>query len=564
MKKKAILFRLPNIPQLVMGMKAVEKIFLRKMMAGDKSPGMSFHLLLAAAAGILLRVWLTANSGWRMDYDEGMIGLLGLRLLQGELHFFVPAQPTLGTVEPFLLAPILGLLPPTNSAFRLLSFALAAGYILTIGWLGRAAFDERVGVIAGWLAAICPPYMIIASLKTWGSTIETILLGNLLLILTLKLVVLPDYAKRRWLFFSWGFIAGVMFWLAWLGFYYILPAFALLLWQKRGRLKRNWRHMLAGFLIGSFPFWLFNLQNDFATFRVITSGARGDLWGALPQIATDFMTALLPRLVTFDAHWIDGETSSWFVWGMLGLYLAGIVALLLQTKKQFVRWLVALFLICLSTLYFFSGYGKNALNPWGIDAAGRYVVMLHSVLPLGGAFAAHQLIRHPNLGARFGGWIFLGALFAGNLWGIFQLNPIKAFNSPYYDRLPVSLQPIIDYLEAADIRYVWTDAGIAHLLMFQSNQRIIAADYYDAYIANGQIRFPDALAQVVQAENTAIITPILPEQTDLPLQRVMDALEIRYDFVRIQPDIAIYIPHERLDLSRISGGLGPQYFATGE
>ena len=35
-----------------------------------------------------------------LDYDEAMIGLLTMRVLRGEFPVFIPAQATLGAVEP--------------------------------------------------------------------------------------------------------------------------------------------------------------------------------------------------------------------------------------------------------------------------------------------------------------------------------------------------------------------------------------------------------------------------------------------------------------------------------
>ncbi len=54
---------------------------------------------LCALAGVLLRLALIVRSGWRIDYDEAVVGLLGLRVLHGERMAFLPASADLGRVR---------------------------------------------------------------------------------------------------------------------------------------------------------------------------------------------------------------------------------------------------------------------------------------------------------------------------------------------------------------------------------------------------------------------------------------------------------------------------------
>src|SRR5690606_17574012 len=186
-------------------------------------------------------------SGWRMDYDEAMVGLLGLRVLRGEFMTFIPAQATLGAIEPYLLAPLFGLFDATPVMVRILSLLLSAAYIVTVGLLARAAFDEQVGIIAAVLAAIAPSYMLVTGMKIWGSTIETLVLGNVLLLVTytaLNAQANPNRAYRIPL--QMGLIGGVMFWIAWLGFYYFVPVGVMLLWRGREAIRRGWWAGLIG------------------------------------------------------------------------------------------------------------------------------------------------------------------------------------------------------------------------------------------------------------------------------------------------------------------------------
>src|SRR5206468_1224132 len=95
-------------------------------------------------------------------------------------------------------------------------------------------------------------------------------------------------------------------------------------------------------------------------------------------------------------------------------------------------WLLALFAVCFLPIYIVSGFGNNALNPFGIDATGRYVLMLHSILPIGVALLAR---------VRPGRWVAVTAIVGTltlNLIGLVRINPTPVFTSPYYIDQPAT------------------------------------------------------------------------------------------------------------------------------
>lgn len=526
-----------------------------------------FRIVLAVSItiGVLLRLVLIVQSGWRIDYDEAMMGLLGRHVLRGEWVAFVPAQATLGALEAYPLALSFAIFGASVVSFRLVSLIFAAGYILTIGWLARRMFDARVGSIAAMLAAIAPPYMLITGLKTWGVTIETIVLGNVLLLIIGRAIgaAATDRSRRIDLALA-GLVAGLMFWLAWLSVYYLLPAIAILLWRGRRALRSGWWIALIAFAIGSAPFWIVNVRESFRTFAIAFKPSPPQP-GAFEAVIAHFGSDLIPRLVTGDPSWQTSGPRGELV--LVALYYVGALSLLIWARwgpwhdraGSSLRWMLALFVIALPIIYFASGFSRNALNPWGIDATGRYVLMLHTALPIGLAALSVAIGRVRAPGAKLIA-ITIVVLVAGlNLLGNLRLNAIKAFDSPYYSRLPDSLSPLIAYLDEQDISHVWTDVGIAQVLMFETNERIIAADYHDAYLAGGLIRFPDALAAVKAAPKIAFVVPVLPDQSDPPLQRALDAAGVRYTHVRVLPTLAVYVPDQPIDPAVIAPGLGYQY-----
>ncbi len=520
-----------------------------------------YYLSIAWATllGTALRLWLVMQSGWRIDYDEGMIGLLGMQVLDGARPVFVPAQATLGAIEAYLLVPFFETFGANVVGFRALSLGLSAAYIVTTGWLGWVIFGRKAAPAAALLAAIAPPYMLITGLKTWGVTIETIILGNQLLIFT---ALLTRHTTRAKFYFPlialFGLVTGIMFWIGWLGFYYIIPAIILLFWKGRYT-WRAWGVAIITFFIGSFPFWHYNVTNQFQSIRLYFGESSDDLGSILPAVFADLFSELLPRLISSSTHW-ESAVPSWATSLAIFLYGVGIVyAVASRRVRKTDRRLLLLFLGTVIVVYLLSGFGRNALNPYGIDATGRYVLMLHTLIPLGIAGLVADLFSRRTLYKLFGVTLFT-LVIAINLWGSFTINPIHAFDSPYYTRLPLSLDPLIDYLESNEIQHVWTEIGLGHVLMFETQGRILAGDFYDKEIANGLVRFPEAYAAVEEAERVAFVGVIRPNQSPLPMQTVLDALNIPYTLERVTPDLAVYIPLEPVSPATISGGLGPQFF----
>jgi 4-amino-4-deoxy-L-arabinose transferase-like glycosyltransferase len=530
----------------------------KELMAGLIRLNFRLILILCCLAGVALRLSLVIQSGWRIDYDEGMVALLGLRAMRGEFAVFVPAQASLGAIEAYLLAPLFAVFGASVVVFRLYSLLSAATYILTTGLLARRVFDERAGMIAALLAAFAPPYLLITGLKTWGATAETIILGNLLLLFTIDAI---EAGVHGWKHLTLvGFIAGVMFWAAWLGFYYFVPVVFVLLWRGRDVLRVGWWAALVAFFVGSFPFWLYNFQNQFPTFQIIFNAQGAD--APLTDVLSHFVSDLLPRLVTASPSWGVLPKSANLV--LFILYYAGVVSIVVQafSRRKAIstaQLLLVGFVVLLPLIYLFSGYGDSAFNPWNVDATGRYVLMLHTALPFGLASLAAGISRLRFRGAKLLAASLISMIVGLNLLGALRLDLVEAFDSPYYNRQPETLQPLIDYLDQHQIRHVWIDAGIGQVLMFVTNERIIAADPYDAYLAGGLLRFPDALAQVASAPKTAFVVPILPYQEDMPIRRALDAADIEYSFDYITPTLMIYIPNEAIDPMRIAAGLGYQY-----
>lgn len=519
-------------------------------------------IALAVAAGLALRFRLLMRAGWRYDYDEGMVGLQVLRILDGDRPTFHPGQPYLGALESYLIAPLFALFGPGAVTLKLVPWLLAGAYIALTGWLGARVFGRRAAALSGLLASLAPAYLLITGMKTWGATAETLALGSLMLVLTTYITDDTGSPRERArALIALGLVAGVAFWVSWLIAFYALPIAIVLLMDGRPPLRRRgWAAGMA-FLAGSLPFWLYNMRHDWATVRYLLSD-RGDTWGNAWAILDHMTYDLAPRLVSGDPAW---QVLSWpATWWLQLVYQGALVGLVVfawrgrKRRRHAGRALLALFAPLLPAIYWLSGYGNHALNEFGFDATGRYVLMLHSVMPVGVAAIASALARRGRI-ARTLAAAIVSSVIALNLLGAARLDPIRAFASPYYVRQPETLAPLIDYLAAEEIRHVWTDVGIAHVLMFETQERILAADWYDIYGARGIVRFPEVPREIAAADRVAFVEVILPGQTNTPFEQAFEALGVPFTAARPSPDLLVIVPGVPVDPALLGDGIGYQF-----
>lgn len=516
-------------------------------------------ITLAVFAGLGVRLLLLIAADWRYDYDEGMVGLQVLRIQHGSYPVFHPGQPYLGALESYLIAPLFAMGGANAVTLKLIPWLLSGGYIASVGWLGWRAFDQRAAVLSALMAACAPAYLLVVGMKTWGATAETLLLGNLALIAASYTLdrSLPVGVRQHALILL-GVISGVAFWVSWLIVFFVIPVgIALLVWG-RVVVRRTWWQVGLAFFAGSAPFWGYNLTHDLATFRYLLRD-QGDTWRNMWPVLDHLNYDLSPRLVSGDPAW---HILSWpAIWWLQIVYEGGLVVLIgygVRDHDHPTRIMLALFALCLPVIYVLSGYGNHALNQHGFDATGRYVLVIHAVLPIGAAALSIGMARWRTW-LRFPAAAVVTSVVALNLLGAARMNPRQAFVSPYYTRQPATLDPLIVFLDEQQIRHVWTDVGVAHVLMFATEERILAADWYDLYGAKGILRFPEVPQAIAAADRVAFVEVIFPGQTNTPFELAFQASGVPHTVYRVAPDLLVIIPLAPIDPATLGNGLGYQF-----
>ena len=297
------------------------------------------------------------------------------------------------------------------------------------------------------------------------------------------------------------------------------------------------------------PLWIHNVSHSWESFTTVLEATSVRGVSRLDTLI-DITVNQYPKLVTGYEAWFTANIATTIV--ALLFYTAGILALLFLGFRECnkVAILLTLMSLTIPLIYMQSGYGADAFNQFSVDATGRYLLMIHSALPVGIAALAVYLPKKMTT-------LIIGTLIITNLIGAVLTNANWAFDSPYYNRQPDNMQEIVSYLVEEGYTHVWTDVGIAQPLMVYSGGEIQASDFYDYYVGGIQ-RFPDIFDEVYASDNAIFLVPIISGQIDSPLSQELEKNQIEFEVVYLD-SIAIYIPEHRVEPLTIIDGLGLQY-----
>jgi hypothetical protein len=215
---------------------------------------------------------------------------------------------------------------------------------------------------------------------------------------------------------------------------------------------------------------------------------------------------------------------------------------------------VLLLLVVIPVVFVLSGFGGPALNPYGFDATGRYAPPIWTGLAVVvGAFtAAMSKLQRGVAVAMVGGVLFV------NLAGLVSVDPSQAFQSPYWQKLPVDSGPLLAALRQQGVSAVWMNHWAGQPLMFDARaagQNLIAYDWYDVQ-AGGIDRFPEYLPLVRSADRLAFV--LVTDEARPALFDRLDQLAIGYQATRVPPYVVV-VPTARVDPSALGDALDYRY-----
>lgn len=259
-------------------------------------------LMVILVVGAALRLWLLSRGVPTPDSDESMVGLMALHVQHGEWTIFLWGQAYMGSLESLMIAPFLWLFGPSAWALHLAPTLVGLGYIASVYYLCAWLISRTAGLVAAAVLAVGSPFFVVLSMRSFGGYIETLLFGNLLLLLALRGAFPAGRTPRMVALF--GVIIGLALWTNMLVGVYLVAAGMIAWWQRRVDLRqRNGVFLLIGSLVGASPAIIYNLMNHGATLTtfwgIVFNGANGvHLTPALAlSNVWQFLTISLPILV---------------------------------------------------------------------------------------------------------------------------------------------------------------------------------------------------------------------------------------------------------------------------
>ncbi|MFN4897023.1 MAG: glycosyltransferase family 39 protein [Pseudomonadota bacterium] len=370
----------------------VDRIAWRRVFARD-----SALVLVCVLLGLLLRLDFMRATGFTIDGDEAIVGLMGRDILLGRgVPVFYYGQHYMGSLEAIMASASFAMFGVSPFSLQLVPLVWSLGLIV-IGYLiTRELAGRRAGLIAAALIAIPAPALLVWSSKARGGFIEVVVIGALALWIMVRW--LRHHPERLLYPCALGFLLGVGWWVNNQIIYFMLPIaiFSLLhglsgsmrlvareeshgstlnLWRGFGRIASAG---IVSFFIGSAPYWWYNIRFGFPSAGMFTLASWEQFWGHVEGLST----TALPSIVGAQRFWQRLPVFPLSRYVALCLYVVPIIVLFVVRWRQSfelargridrVRPLELLLLFCLSCCLVFavSSFG------WLVQAP-RYLLPLY-------------------------------------------------------------------------------------------------------------------------------------------------------------------------------------------
>jgi 4-amino-4-deoxy-L-arabinose transferase-like glycosyltransferase len=474
--------------------------------------------LVITLVGVMFKVLLLALSAVPFNGDEAIVALMARHILRGERPVFFYGQAYLGATDAWLIAASFSIFGETVFAIRLVHIALFAGVVFTTYLLARRYLHSEWGARAATLWMALPPTMLtLYTTATLGGYTETLLFGNILLLMADGQWLLADrWRAGRWLLF--GVIAGFSFYTFPLILIYLVPIGLLLLYRLRLTAWRDYTIALLGFVLGSLPWWWALIQSGGVLVAEMTGAA---VAGTVESAGG--LGGLVIRVLNF---FVFGASAWWglrYPWSAeLVLPVLGIAAFLFYLGalgyaiRRGPRVLWGMIITLLATFL---------LTPFGGDPSGRYFLPLYIPLAIFTAmllqrFRKQNVIVASLLLALLVGYNVTGALIAAgkNPPGITtQFDPVTWIDH-------TRDQELIDFLLANDEMRGYTNYWVQTPIAFLSGERIISAARLPYHLALDYTprddRYPPFTQAVREAPRAFYITVNHPQLDELIRDRL--------------------------------------------
>ncbi len=503
----------------------------------DSEPIGRIGWLCVIALTLLIRLIVLASGAVSFHSDEAIVGLMARHINYGlPVPTFFYGQAYMGSLDPLMMAAAFRILGESVLTMRIVESAIYMLTVITTVILARRLTGRRrIALGAGLLMAVPPVVMTLYTTMSLGGYGETLLFGNLVLLLGFE--VINTYTKSRWRWALLGLIAGLGWWTDGLIIVYALPIVLIGLTRFSGRNIPRYAIAALTFLIGGIPWWRYNFNHDWEALHWLIGGLQSDN-GATSTFfdrALGFLFIGLPAAMGIRYSW----TGTYWT-GALGVFVvfAYVIVLfyairlairrpvlnrtgrgtpdftqsalddrtvLLRTRRAAQFLLVPL--ICFAAIFLFSAFGS--------DPTGRYLLPLIPTLSILIALFAASLSKRSGVL----GWMLIGGLLLFEIGAhVVAITNIPPGITPQFDSANDfrndSDQAAIDFLLAHNGTRGYGTYWTAFRLAFVSHEAIVldaGLPYKTSLIySSSDRRYPPYTQMLAAADHPVYVTAGLP------------------------------------------------------
>ena len=524
-----------------------------------KTKTIHYRAALFAALAVLigLKAVLLLAGTIPFNSDEAIVALMARHILEGERPLFFYGQAYMGSLDAYLAALGFYLFGQKIWVLRALQTLLYLGTVLTAVRIARVGFgSRRTSALTAWFLAIPTVTTSLYTTVSLGGYGETLLIGNIILLLALRIATNIERQERKHFTLEWlalGFTFGLGFWASGLTLVYSVPALVFLVVRMKAFSAFTAAYPLSPEQNPSIPL-VKGDQEGFEKERpanFMLSGRRiaqsvilvalGGVFGGSLWIFYAFQHGIADLLVQLGGGMISGvQDGSYFaqiLQHVFNFIVFGISVILgLRPSWEF-RWL-ALPLIPLvlifwgivaarvikkvrskaakSTEILLLGAGiclvaGFVFTPFGADPSGRYFLPFAIFLAL---FTSDFIDRFSVPGRRLGlAWTGLILIF--NLWGIvgcaIRNPPGLTTQIDHIAQIDHRSDPaLIEFLLANGERRGYSNYWVSYPLAFESQEELIFTPrlpyHEDFRYTPRDDRYPAYDEQVDRSDRAAYIT----------------------------------------------------------
>lgn len=463
----------------------------------------SFVFLAAAlllAIGAAVQAYAVRTGRIPPNSDQAIVGLMAKHILEGRGHpVFYYGSTYAGSLEPHYVAGVFALFGASFASYRAAMALLLLATMTGVFLLTLRLFGRRAALFALAYLAVPPFFFLYKGLTSDGAY------GSL------AFLSLATVASALWVNSRrevggailgpcalLGLAIGLNWWVTPVSAPVSAVALGWLWATRRSRLGLPGVFaLMGGFLLGSFPWWVWNLRHGWASLKAAELTAVGPA-SALGNLAGLFTTTL-PTLAGGVQSTPNLDQSREIFPFSRALALALLLLLIVAVLRALSRGdrSQGLLLFTFAALVVAAAFSRRLLL-----SEPRYLFPYYVLLPpLAGAALseAWEKKRTLVLGAAAG----LAALFL-NVCSLAAAPVNRVLKG---EEVTGSLASLIAGLEHTGIQHLYTTYWVAYRLSFESGERIIATPLP----GEEMVRYPPYAEQVGKSPNPAVV--LLPPRS---------------------------------------------------